>query len=110
VEPAEDSRPDRLDFGHREPELVTHGLADRLPPPAGHIHVRSAAAPVGDGERLVGGEVPKRGDRDRHGDRHGEQRIIGVIDTQVQASRQNTATTATPQPYVGAGRPGTARQ
>ena len=80
-------QPDRLDLGHREPELVTHGLADRLPPPAGHIHVRGVAAPVGDGERLVRGEVPERGDRDRHGERHGEQRIIGVIDTQVQAGQ-----------------------
>ena len=59
-------QPDRLDLGHREPELVAHGLADRLPPPAGHVDVRGAAAPVGDGEHLVRGEEPERGDRDRH--------------------------------------------
>ena len=63
-------QPDGLDLGHREPELVTHGLADRLPPPAGHIHVRGVAAAVGDGERLVRGEVPERGDRDRDGECH----------------------------------------
>ena len=76
---------DRLDLGHREPELVAHGLADRLPPPAGHVHVRGPAAPVGDGEHLVRGEVPERGDRDRHGERDAEQHIAGVIEAQVQA-------------------------
>ena len=78
---------DRLDLGHGEPELVVHGLADRLPPPAGHIHVRGAAAPVGDGEHRVRGEVPERGDRDRHGERHGEQHVVGVIEAQVQAGQ-----------------------
>ena len=80
-------QPDRLDLGHREPELVADGLADRLAPPAGHIDVRGAAAPVGDGEDLVRGEVPERGDRDRHGERHGEQHITGVIQAQVQAGQ-----------------------
>jgi len=41
---------DRLDLGHREPELVSHGLADRLPPPAVTSTCRVLAAPVGDGE------------------------------------------------------------
>jgi len=87
---------DRLDLGHREPELVSHGLADRLPPPAGHIHVRGAAAPVGDGERLV--RVKKRnavtGDRD--GERHGQEQVIHVIDRQVQPSQtEHGDTTAT---------------
>jgi hypothetical protein len=80
-------QPDRLDLGHIEPELVAHGLADRLPPPAGHINVRGAAAPVRDGEHLVRGEEPERGDRDRHGERHAEQHIARVIDTQVQAGQ-----------------------
>ena len=80
-------QPDRLDLGHGEPELVAHGLADRLPPPAGHIDVRGAAAPVGDGEHLVRGEEPERGDRDRHRERHAEQHIAGVIDAQVQAGQ-----------------------
>ena len=75
---------DRLDLGHREPELVAHGLADRLPPPAGHIDVRGAAAPVGDGEHLVRGEETERGDRDRHRERHAEQHIARVIEAQVQ--------------------------
>ena len=66
-------QPDRLDLGHGEPELVAHGLPDRLAPPAGHIHVRGVAAPVGDGERLVRGEEPERGDRDRHAERHGQE-------------------------------------
>ncbi len=78
---------DRLDLGHREPELVADGLADRLPSPAGHIDVRGAAAPVCDGKHLVRGEEPERRDRDRHGERHGEQHITRVIDTQVQAGQ-----------------------
>jgi hypothetical protein len=80
-------QPDRLDLGHGQPELVAHGLADRLPSPARHIDVRGAAAPVGDREHLVRGEVPERGDRDRHGERDAEQHIAGVIDTQVQAGQ-----------------------
>ena len=80
-------QPDRLDLGHGEPELVADGLADRLAPPAGHIDVRGAAAPVRDGEHLVRGEEPERGDRDRHGERHAEQHVAGVIDAQVQAGQ-----------------------
>ena len=76
---------DRLDLEHGQPELVAHGLPDRLAPPAGHIDVRGAAAPVRDGEHLVRGEEAERGDRDRHRERHAEQHVAGVIDAQVQA-------------------------
>ena len=78
---------DRLDLGHGKPEPVVHRLADRLPPSAGHIHVRGLAPAVGDGEHLVGGEEPERGDRDRHGEHRAEQHIAGVIDAQVQAGQ-----------------------
>ena len=78
---------DRLDLGHVQSELVGHGLADRLPAPAGHVHVCGPAAPVGDREHLIRGEITECGDRDRRGERRAEQHIIGVIDAQVQASQ-----------------------
>ena len=78
-------QPDRLDLGHREPELVAHGLADGLPPSARHVNVCGLAAPVGDGEHLVRGEETERGDRDRHAQRDAEQHVGGMIEAQVQA-------------------------
>src|SRR5215472_6233279 len=66
---------DRLDLGYVEPELVVHGLPDRLAPLTRHINVRGAAAPVRDRECLVWREETECGDRDGHGEGRAEQHI-----------------------------------
>ncbi len=85
VEPGRGFEPDWRDSDYGEPELIAHGLPDRLAASAGHVHVGGLAAPVDDREHLVRGEEAERGDRDRHAERDTEQRIAGMVDAKVQA-------------------------
>ena len=108
-------QPDRLDLEHGQPELVAHGLPDRLAAPAGHVDVRGPAPPVDDREHLVRGEEAERGDRDRDPERHAEQHVVGVIDGQVQAGQaEQRRPRRPPRPWRrcggGPARPGSTRR